>query len=365
MLITLPTPNRVFRLDTGGKFCYIKSSKFVGLRKDKLNLMNKTNSNKLVVGSLVADPGTRVEGHLSVGNMPDGTRIRMPVVLINGKKQGKTLYLQAISDGNELNGIAVIHEILGLIDPVELNGSIIAVPVVNVHAFHAKQAYSPVDNVKMNRCFPGRSDGTSSERIAFQLFEKAIRNADYCIDLHQGGVQPMIDEVRVRVGKKHDCHNSCMTLARVFGIGYILDQKGPKGQLAQAAPDLGIPTIDPELGGTHGWDEESIKKGVQGVLNVLRHYQFIEGTSEIPERQVVVNRFVSIVCNKGGFVYYKANLYDELEARQPIAEIRDVFGHVIEVVRSPDEGIFWSHPVYPMVASGGIIGKIGTPISYL
>lgn len=334
-------------------------------RKPTLNLMRKTNSHKLTVGSLVAEPGTQTEGHLSIGILPDSTPIRVPIVLINGKQPGKTLYIQAISDGNELNGIAVVHEILQLINPAEISGRLIIVPVVNVHAFHAKQAYSPVDNVKMNRCFPGRSDGTSSERIANQLFEKAIRQVDYCIDLHQGGVQPMIDEVRVRVGEKHKCHKACLTLARVFGIGYILDQRGPRGQLAQAAPDIGIPTIDPELGGTHGWDSTSINKGVKGVLNVLKHYKFIDGKPEIPDKQIVVNKFVSILSNKGGFVYYKTKLYDQLEARQPIAEIRDVFGQIVEVVRSPAEGIFWSHPIYPMVASGGLIGKIGTPISYI
>lgn len=327
--------------------------------------MHKKNTEKMVVGTLTAELGTRVEGHLSAGSMSDGTPIRIPIVLINGKQPGKTLYIQAISDGNELNGIAVVHEILNHITPEEICGKLIIVPIVNVHAFHAKQAYSPVDNVKMNRCFPGRPEGTSSQRIAHQLFENAIKNVDYCIDLHQGGVQPMIDEVRVRVGKKHECHSECMELASVFGIGYILDQKGPKGQLAQAAPDIGIPTIDPELGGTHGWDSTSIKKGVQGILNVLKHYQFIDGNPEIPDRQIVVNKFVTITSNRGGFVYYKAQLSDKLQARQTIAEIRDVFGKVTEVVRAPEEGIFWAHPTYPMVASGGIIGKIGTPISYL
>ncbi len=319
----------------------------------------------MVVGSLSAESGTQVEGHLSAGTMSDGTPIRIPIVLVNGKQPGKTLYIQAISDGNELNGIAVIHEILNYITPENLSGQLIIVPVVNVHAFHAKQAYSPVDNVKMNRCFPGRPEGTSSQRIAHQLFESATKNADYCIDLHQGGVHPMIDEVRVRVGKKHEQHSACMELASVFGIGYILDQKGPKGQLAQAAPDIGIPTIDPELGGTHGWDASSINKGVRGVLNVLKHYHFIDGTPEIPDKQIVVNKFITIVSNKGGFVYYKAKLSDQLQARQPIAEIRDVFGNLTDVVRAPEEGVFWSHPTYPMVASGGIIGKIGTPISYL
>lgn len=334
-------------------------------RKFIFNLMHKTKTRALIVDSLVCDSGTRVEGYLSVGNMPDGTPIRVPIVLINGKQPGKTIYLQAISDGNELNGIAVVHKILQTITPAKLRGSLIVVPIVNVLAFHAKQAYNPVDNVKMNRCFPGRAEGTSSQRIAYYLFQKAIQHADYCIDLHQGGVQPMIDEVRVRVGEKHQLHSACLELARVFGIGYILDQKGPKGQLAQAAPDIGIPTIDPELGGTHGWDNSSIKKGIHGVFNVLKHYGFIEGKPDIPAQQTVVNRFVSVLSDKGGFVYYKVKLNDHLKAGDPIAEIRDVYGNVCEVVNSPEEGIFWSHPVYPMVASGGIIGKIGTPINFI
>ncbi len=64
-------------------------------------------------------------------------------------------------------------------------------------------------------------------------------------------------------------------------------------------------------------------------------------------------------------VYYKAKLYEHLNVGDPIAEIHDVYGNVCEVVNSAEEGIFWSHPVYPMVASGGIIGKIGTPINFI
>ncbi len=314
---------------------------------------------KLVVGVLIAEPGQRTEGHLKVGAMQDGTPVRLPVVLVNGMQSGKTLYLQSISDGDELNGIAVIHEILRQIRPENLRGRIIAVPIVNFHAFHAKQAYSPIDNTKMNRCFPGKPGGTSSERIAHRLFHSAIRQADYCIDLHQGGVNPMIDEVRVRVAENHPQHDACFELARVFGIGYILDQKGPKGQLAQAAPEIGIPTIDPELGGCHGWDETSIAKGVRGVLNVFKYYNFIDGKVEIPERQVIVKRFATLLSNEGGFVYYKVKLYNRVEAYQPIAEICNAFGHPREVIRAPESGIFWSHPVYPMVASGASVGKIG------
>jgi len=328
-------------------------------------MRNNIRQSGLVVGQLVAEPATRMEGYLKVGTMPDGTAVRLPVVLINGRHPGKTLYIQAISDGDELNGIAVIHKILRTVTPEQLHGKIIAVPIVNFHAFHAKQSFSPVDNRKMNRCFPGRRDGTSSERIAYHLFHQAVQQADYCLDLHQGGVQPMIDEVRVRVDQKHILHKACLELARVFGIGHILDQKGPKGQLAQAAPEVGIPTIDPELGGTHGWDAVSIEKGVRGVRNVLQYYQFISGTPEIPEQQIVVKKFVPLVSNEGGFVYYKAELSEHLTASQPVADICDVFGTVRETITSPVDGIFWSKPIYPMVASGGTVGKIGTPIGYL
>ena len=328
-------------------------------------MKKNTRHGKLVVGHLVADAGTRLEGHLKVGTLPDGTAVRLPIVLINGKYPGKTLYIQAISDGDELNGIAVIHKILRTVTPDQLHGKIIAVPLVNFHAFHAKQAFSPVDNRKMNRCFPGSRDGTSSERIAYHLFRHAVQQADYCLDLHQGSVHPMIDEVRVRVDEKHTLHSACLELARVFGIGYILDQKGPKGQLAQAAPEIGIPTIDPELGGTHGWDATSIEKGVRGVQNVLQYYQFILGTPEIPEQQIVVKQFVPLLSNEGGFVYYRAELYEHLTASQTIADICDVFGNVREAIAAPVDGIFWSKHVYPMVASGSIVGKIGTPVRYL
>jgi len=317
------------------------------------------------VDAIRVEPGQKSQGFLAVGEMQDGTPIRLPVVLINGVSDGQILYLQAASDGNELNGIAVIQEISRKLEPSQLRGGIIAVPLVNFHAFHAKQTQNPVDGKKMNRCFPGKKDGSSSERIAYHLFHKAVKKANYCIDIHQGGVSPMIDEIRVRVGKDDSMHDACMELAKVFGLGYILDQKGPKGQLARAAPAENIPTIDPELGGCHGWDAESIKKGVRGVENVLKHYGFIEGEPIIPQQHVVVKSFATITSNRGGFVRYLSKLYDGIEEGQPIAEISDVFGNRVDIAKAPKAGIFWSHHLYPMVASGQAIGTLGVDVTYI
>ena len=320
---------------------------------------------RLRVEHLHADPGQRVDGYLKVAEMQDGSPARIPTSLINGVGEGPTVYLQAISDGDELNGVAVIRQVLKRLDPVAMSGQVIAVLIANFHAFHAHRAFSPIDEKKMNRCFPGRKDGTSSERVAHRLFHSAVRQADYCIDLHQGGQRPMIDEVRVRVDRRKRIHRACMEMAQVFGIGYILDQRGPDGQLARAAPDEGIPTIDPELGGCQGWDRASIQKGIRGVENVLKYYGVIPGEPHIPQRQVVVDGFLTVLSNRGGFVEFHAQRYDHLQKGDPIADITDPFGNVLETLRAPEESIFWSENARPMVASGEMVATLGKNIRYV
>lgn len=315
---------------------------------------------RVQVEHLIADPGAKVEGYLRVGELQDGTQIRIPLAIINGSRPGKTLYIQAASDGDELNGVAVVQHIIRAIDPSRLRGAIIAVPIVNVLAFQRGQQLNPIDNKKMNRCFPGRRDGTLSERIAYRLYNSAVKQADLCIDLHQGGAWRMIDEVRVRVGEGNRCYEESMELARVFGLGYILDKKGPDGQLARAAPQDGIPAIDPELGGGQGWDRRSIEKGIRGVMNVLKFYGMLPGEPEIPRRQVVVHDLKEIVVDRGGFLRFKVELYMLVKKGDVVAEVTDPFGNVIEEVRSPYDGVMWAQKPRPMAASGEAIAFIGT-----
>lgn len=337
------------------------SIEFQAFGQERASLMKSD----LKVKNVVARPGTIEYGSLEAGEMQDGTVARIPVAIINGGEDGPILYIQAASDGNELNGIAVIHHLLNMVSPEKLRGGIIAIPIVNIFAFYSKQAYSIADDKKMNRCFPGRRSGTSSERVAYRLFHEAVLKSQYCIDLHQGGVGPMIDSLNVRVDRRHRLHKQCMELGRVFGIGYILDQKGPKGQLAQAAPDKGIPTIDPELGGCHGWDETSVAKGIRGVQNVLKYYDFLDGEPESPGQQTVVRKFQTIYSNRGGFIKYRAKRYDLLEHRAPVADICDAFGRTVETISAPKRGVLWSTNLYPMVPSGSSIGVLGTNVSYI
>ena len=312
------------------------------------------------LGTASAAPGEADTGRLEVGETRDGSPVGLPVAVINGARPGKTLYVQAASDGDELNGVGVVSRVVPQLDPAEISGTILVVGIVNYHAFQVADHRNPIDDTKMNRTYPGNENGTSSERIAHATFEAATR-ADLILDLHQGSTSRMIDEARVRCGKRHRLHDECLKLAKVFGCGYVLDRKGPDGQLARAAPDEGIPTIDPELGGAVGWDEASIRKGVDGVFNVLRYYGFLEGDVTV-RTQVRASGFNQYGSPVGGLVRFQKELGDRVQAGDTIFEVTTVFGESKATVTADNDGILWRTRRLPQVATGEYVCSVGTDV---
>jgi predicted deacylase len=312
------------------------------------------------LGTASARPGEIDTGRLEVGETRDGSPFGLPVAVVNGASPGKTLYMQAVSDGDELNGVGVIRRVVPQLDPAELSGTILIVGIVNYHAFQVAQHRNPIDDTKMNRTYPGNADGTSSERIAAATFDAATR-ADLILDLHQGSTSRMLDEVRVRCGTRHRLHDRCLELAKAFGCGYVLDQKGPDGQLARAAPDEGVPTVDPELGGAVGWDEDSVRAGVEGVFNVLRYYGFLEGDRPL-ESQTRARGFEQYGAPAGGLVTLAAELGERVRPGQTLFEVTTPFGEPKAEVTADSDGILWRARRLPQVATGEYVCSVGTDI---
>jgi len=312
------------------------------------------------LGTAQAAPGEMDTGRLSVGETRDGTEVGLPVAVINGADDGDTLYMQAASDGDELNGVGVLQRVVPQLDPAELSGTILVVGIVNYHAFQVAEHRNPIDDTKTNRAYPGDETGTSTERIAAATFG-AARRADLILDLHQGSTSRMIDECRVRCGPRHRLHDACLELAKVFDCGYVLDQKGPDGQLARAAPDEGVPTIDPELGGCVGWDEGSIQKGVEGVFNVLSYYGFTDGSVD-SSPQTRASGFEQYGAPAGGLVSLQPDLGQRVSRGDTLFEVTDVFGGVKETVTADSSGVFWRSRRLPQVATGEYVCSVGTDV---
>lgn len=310
------------------------------------------------VGTAEAAPGESDTGTLDVGEGRDGSPLRLPIAIVNGTNDGPTIYIQAASDGDELIGVGVIGKLTPTLDPARVSGTIIIVGIVNLHAFRVAEHRNPIDETKLNRTYPGDASGSSSERIAAATFDIA-READIILDLHQGSTSRMIHECRVRCGAGHALHDDCLELAKIFDCGHVLDQKGPDGQLARVGPDEGIPTIDPELGGSVGWDPESIEIGVRGVRNVLQHFDVLPGDPD-PAKQTRARGFERYAANRGGLVHYETELGAHVEAGDPLFSVRSVFGELKETVEASEAGILWRTRRLPQVASGEYVCTVGT-----
>ncbi|MFT4910434.1 MAG: putative deacylase, partial [Natronomonas sp.] len=129
------------------------------------------------LGTASAPPGEMDIGRLPVGEARDGSDVGLPVAVINGRRDGKTLFMQAVSDGDELNGLGVIRRVVPQLDPEEIAGEILIVGIANYYGFLVGEHRNPIDDTKLNRTFPGNESGTASERIAAAVFE-AVTRAD-------------------------------------------------------------------------------------------------------------------------------------------------------------------------------------------
>ena len=140
------------------------------------------------VGPVTAAPGTIASGTLTVApkaGSDDGTSI--PISIIHGTKPGPVLALTAGVHGQEYTPVLALQRLLKSTDPKTLTGTIVLVHVANMPSFLARTIYySPADGKNLNRVFPGKADGTLSERIALTITREVIERATHVIDLHCG-----------------------------------------------------------------------------------------------------------------------------------------------------------------------------------
>src|SRR5258708_962751 len=151
-----------------------------------------------------------------------GTQI--PVTTIRGAAPGPTLALIAGNHGYEYPPILALQKLRTLIDPAKLKGTIIMVHVANMPSFLGRTVYfSPVDGKNLNRVYPGRKDGTGSERIADAITTEVIEKADYVLDLHCGdGNESLRPYVYQTVTGNQKMDDAMARMALAFGIDHIV-----------------------------------------------------------------------------------------------------------------------------------------------
>lgn len=151
-----------------------------------ISLLVQAQVSSFSVGTASAAAGQKSTGYLDVPAGVDAAT-RIPVVVINGEKRGPVLALVSGAHGTEYTSIIAIEKLINLLDPSQITGTVILVPMVNVQSFEQKVPHvNPVDNKSMNRFYPGKEDGTQTERASFLITKQVVDRCDYLIDYHGG-----------------------------------------------------------------------------------------------------------------------------------------------------------------------------------
>ena len=256
----------------------------------------------LKIGNTTFEPKTKKFVQISVAKMADGSESRIPVHIVNGAKKGPRLCLLSAIHGDETFSIDVVREIVEKTDIDNLSGTIIAVPVANPHSYESGTRNTPFDFSNLNRIFPGKSDGSLSERIAHVISQQVIKNADYLIDLHGGPDFPLnvnytyVHESAGEIGKRSE------ELATVFGQEILYKSSAIGGTALEFALKSNVVGFTPEIGSPEFRCKEHLEMGVRGVENVMKRIGMIPGEPIMPKKQCMIKDRVVWRPTHGGLL---------------------------------------------------------------
>ena len=276
----------------------------------------------------------------------DGNQWRLPVLAAQGVEAGPTLVVLAAVHGDEYEGIEAIPLAFGDVDPSQLAGTLVMVPICNLPAYEAAQRSSPIDGLNLARVFPGKADGTVTERIAHILTETIFRHADFLLDLHSGGVAA---DIPTMIGYLHDdgeLGKRSRAAAEAFGAPVLWGHPLPipDGRSISAAMALGIPWLYTEAAGGGYARPEDVACYRRGILNVMRHLGMLAGAPEVPEATVAHlvgdgNLDVVMLAPVGGYFRASVTLLDRVQKGDLVGTVVDFFGEVRAEIRAEADGV--------------------------
>lgn len=267
------------------------------------------------------------------GQSLDGLSMPAPVLVVGGIRPGPTLCLTGAIHGDELNGVEIIRRVLFGLEPEELNGTVIGIPIVNLHGFRRNSRYL-ADRRDLNRFFPGDARGSSAARIAHSLFNEVIRHCDYLVDIHTGSFQRTnLAQVRADLDNP-----SVLKFATMFGDITVLNHPGAPGTVRRAATDIGIAAATIEVGEPLRLQPDQVGVGVRGIKSVLAGLGMAVKAPKKSGKQAVFNESTWLRSDDGGILLSKVELGDEVTAGQVLGTVTDPITNRRGSIISPTDG---------------------------
>jgi predicted deacylase len=275
-----------------------------------------------------------------------GTRI--PITVARGREPGPALALVAGTHGAEVAPIVALQRLRAMVDPQTLRGTLILVHVANMPSFLNRTVYrGPWDGKNLNRVYPGRADGTVSERIAYAITNEVIARADYLVDMHAGdgneSLRPFTYWSKLGLDRRADSLAREMALA--WGNDHIvIDTERPRDLAASVytqntAHLRGKPALTTETGYLGVAAEDAVERNVRGALRLMRYLRMIPGNAERVEHPLWLDRTEVLTSPATGIWYPQVERGQAVQKGTLLGYVTDFFGARAGEVHAPFAGV--------------------------
>jgi predicted deacylase len=318
------------------------------------------------VGTAVAARGQKVTGVIAVPAGSDAAT-NIAVAVAHGAKPGPVIAIVAGAHGTEYSSILAVERLILMLDPAQMSGTAILVPLVNVASFEQKIAHiNPIDGKSMNRFYPGRMDGTQTERASFLVTKEVVEQCDHLIDLHGGDIDESLRPYSYwTVTGKQDQDAISREMALAFGLDHIIISadrpKDPAASryLENTATTRGKPSLTAEAGHAGTTDPEDIGSLVSGCLNVMRYLRILQGAAAAIEKPVWIERLATVASEQTGIFYPLVKRGTYVEAGAKVGYVTNYVGSTIYEARAPEAGVVLYIRAVPSMTKGETVISIG------
>ncbi len=303
------------------------------------------------LAGLRASPGEVVKGHLGHLELADGTRVGVPVVIVNGVEDGPTLAVTGSVHGSEVNGTGALLRTVRGLDPARMRGRLVAIPSANPFAFQVGSYYTPFimqhDGLNLGavEMWPGNPRGRLTEQIGACIGE-ALKAATHSIDVHSNPDPSITFTIAFRSLAPNDGVR-CEVDRMAEASGFTVIEESGAGATGVSGSSLAnaVPSIMIELTGDLFLREDNTRAGQIAITNVMKAIGILEGDLEQHAVSALQGDFVAagrLTTSRGGLMWVRAAPGKLLKEGDVVVEIMDVWGDIVEHITMPLDGYIWA-----------------------
>jgi len=318
----------------------------------------------VVLDEREVEPGTAAWVELPVATDADMRPITLRARVVNGTSGGPTLWLQGNVHGDESIGAKAIRDFVRDVDPDEVQGAVVGLPVANPIDFLGKERAARINYQgprDTGRAFPGSEDGSFPTQLAAALFELADGTADYYVEAHSADKEVYIDPGFVGVARTGDrTEDRSRAIAAAADLPYVVPF--PKsvvgGFMFAELAGRGVPgfMIEAGSGGQHYDDAYDTYR--QCLENVTREIGIRSGGQTRTADPAIYTDFSFVTTRAGGFVETSISNGDRVDEGDELGRVTSLEGGVEEVIRAPEDAIVVGTRTYPVARPGDTFAEL-------